>query len=502
MDVEMSKAAGLVTEDDAEPPGLSLVHSSTRIDASRIENLERIENAESSVAHRHLLEGDFWRRIPAYRETTQQSFLDHHWQSQNAVTKVEKLAATLGDLLPEPFYRDVQAGIARAPMSLRISPYIIALIDWRDPYTDPLRKQFLPLASEQIVDHPLVGLDSLHEQNDSPVPGLVHRYPDKALFLALDLCPVYCRFCTRSYSVGVDTDGVSKYHLRAKPERWEKAFEYLRNNPQVEDVVISGGDVHNLRADQIAIIGHTLLDIPHIRRMRFATKALAVAPSKFLTDLEWTAALVQVAQRGRQMGKEVAIHTHISHPREITWITEQAMRRLYADGVTVRNQCVLLRGVNDDARILRQLIKRLSFINIQPYYVYQHDLVPGVEDLRTTLGTTLALEKQLRGSTAGFNTPTFVVDAPGGGGKRDVHSYEHYDRSTGVSVFRSPNIDENAVYLYFDPIELLPEDGRARWSDPHEHASIIGNAVIAAGHDPSLLWGNHLAQPRRRLPVM
>lgn len=494
MDVEISKAAGLVTEEDAEPPGLGLDPT------SHVPSQQ--EPLNEPISHRQLLDGDFWRVIPAYKDVSEALFLDHHWQNQNAVTRVDKLAATLSHLLPEPFYRDVQAGLARAPMSLRISPYILSLIDWNDPYTDPLRKQFMPLASEQIPDHPLVGLDSLHEQHDSPVPGLVHRYPDKALFLALDLCPVYCRFCTRSYSVGVDTDGVSKFHLRAKPERWELAFEYLRNHPQIEDVVISGGDVHNLRADQIADIGHTLLDIPHIRRMRFATKAIAVAPTKFLSDEEWVSSLVQVAQRGRKMGKEVAVHTHVSHPREITWITERATRRLYAEGVTIRNQCVMLRGVNDEASTLRELVKRLSFINVQPYYVYQHDLVPGVEDLRTTLSTTLAVEKQVRGSTAGFNTPTFVLDAPGGGGKRDVHSYEHYDRTTGVSVFRSPNVDENAIYLYFDPIELLPEDGRARWADAHEHASIIGNAVIAAGHDPASLWGTGLAQPRRRLPVM
>jgi lysine 2,3-aminomutase len=488
MDVEISKAAGPMVEEDAEPPGFGLATTATA--------------SEEPSNHRQLLEGDFWQIVPAYRDVDRTTFLDHQWQSQNAVTRVDKLAAALTDVLPESFYRDVKAGLARAPMSLRISPYIMALIDWSDPYSDPLRKQFLPLASEQIVDHPLVGLDSLHERNDSPVPGLVHRYPDKALFLALDLCPVYCRFCTRSYSVGVDTEGVSKYHLRAKPERWETAFEYLRSHKQIEDVVISGGDVHNLRADQIADIGHTLLDIPHIRRMRFATKAIAVQPAKFLTDDEWTGALIEVAQRGRQLGKEVAVHTHVSHPREITWITQLAMRRLYSAGVTVRNQCVLLRGVNDDATTLRHLVKRLSFINIQPYYVYQHDLVPGVEDLRTTLATTIDLEKQLRGSTAGFNTPAFVLDAPGGGGKRDVHSFEHYDRSTGVSVFRSPNIDENAVYLYFDPIELLPEDGRARWADPHEHASIIGNAVLAAGRDPDRLWGSNLQPSRRRLPVM
>jgi lysine 2,3-aminomutase len=488
MDLEIANAAPSVVEDDAEPPGSSGIILSS--------------SSTSAHAHRDFAPGELWRHIPAYAGIDEATFLDHHWQSQHAVTRVDKLASTLGDLLPEPFFRDVQAGLARAPMSLRISPYILALIDWGDPYSDPLRKQFMPLGSEQLPDHPMVGFDSLHEQGDSPVQGLVHRYPDKALFLALDLCPVYCRFCTRSYSVGADTDGVAKLHLRAKPERWEKAFEYIRNHEQIEDIVISGGDVHNLRAEQIADIGHTLLDIPHVRRMRFATKAIAVAPMKFLSDDEWVASLVNVAQRGRKLGKEVVVHTHISHPREITWITQAAMRRLYGEGVTVRNQCVLLRGVNDDPSTLRTLVKRLSYVNIQPYYVYQHDLVPGVEDLRTTLATTQEIEKQVRGSTAGFNTPTFVVDAPGGGGKRGVHSHEHYDRTTGVSVFRSPNVNQDAIYLYFDPIELLPEAGRKRWADPDEHERIIAEAVTAAGRDPSSLPNAWRTTQRRRLPVM
>jgi lysine 2,3-aminomutase len=461
----------IIGEEDTEPPSVNDTALATRRHA-RAEH--STSPAPDAARHRQLIEGEFWRDIPAYSGVAQATFLDHHWQSQHAVTRVDKLAATLGSLLPEPLFRDVEAGMARASMSLRISPYILSLIDWNDPYGDPLRKQFLPLASEQVPDHPMVGFDSLHEQHDSPVPGLVHRYPDKALFLALDLCPVYCRFCTRSYSVGVDTEGVSKLHLRAKPERWDAAFEYIRNTPQLEDIVISGGDVHNLRADQIAYIGHNLLDIPHVRRMRFATKAVAVVPMKFLSD------------------------------DEFTWITQAATRRLHADGVTVRNQCVMLRGVNDDASILRTLVRRLSYVNVQPYYVYQHDLVPGVEDLRTSLAATLGIEKHVRGSTAGFNTPTFVLDAPGGGGKRDVHSFEHYDRTTGVSVFRSPNVDEHAVYVYFDPVETLPEEGKRRWADPNEHATMISNAVLAAGHDVKqpLAAPSVKHEKSRRLPVM
>jgi lysine 2,3-aminomutase len=147
----------------------------------------------------------------------------------------------------------------------------------------------------------------------------------------------------------------------------------------------------------------------------------------------------------------------------------------------VRNQSVLLRGVNDDADVMRLLVKRLSYVGVQPYYVFQHDLVTGVEDLRTALASSIELEKQVRGLTAGFNVPTFVIDTPGGGGKRDVHSYEYYSQVTGVSVYRSPNIDARARYLYFDPIDQLPEEGQERWADPSQHEAIVTEALSAAG---------------------
>jgi lysine 2,3-aminomutase len=149
-------------------------------------------------------------------------------------------------------------------------------------------------------------------------------------------------------------------------------------------------------------------------------------------------------------------------------------------GITVRNQSVLQRRVNDTAATMKLLVKRLGHINVHPYYVYVHDLVKGVEDLRTSLATALAIEKEVRGTTAGFNTPTFVVDAPGGGGKRDAHSYEHYDRGSGISVFTSPSVHPGAHYLYFDPIDQLPEEYRVRWSDPAEREAMIA-AALAGG---------------------
>ncbi len=434
---------------------------------------------ESSLVHRQLLRGEFWRRIPAWREVGEAQFLDHKWQAKSSITNVPKLLAALQGLVSDEFIEDARRGFERAPMSVRVSPYLLSLIDWERPYDDPLRRQFIPLRSKLLPDHPKLGLDSLHERADMPVPGLTHRYIDKALFLALDTCPVYCRFCTRSYAVGIDTDEVEKFHVKAHADRWQRAFDYVRARPELEDIVISGGDAYQLRAEQITEIGEALLAIPNVRRMRFATKGPAVMPQKLLTDEEWTDALTRVVDKGRKLHKEVVLHTHFNHPNEITGITEEAMNRLFERGITVRNQSVLQRGVNDSIDTMKLLVKRLGHVNVHPYYVYQHDLVKGVEDLRTTLETALTIEKHVRGSTAGFNTPIFVVDAPGGGGKRDAHSYEYYDRNTGVSVYTAPSV-KGGSFLYFDPIDLLPPEGQSRWRDPAEQQRMIEEALDRA----------------------
>jgi len=440
--------------------------------------------APTSLSHRELLGGYFWRRIPAYANVGEAEFLDHKWQAKHSITNIGKLLAALEGLVSEGFIADAQRGFERAPMSVRVSPYLLSLIDWSNPERDPLRLQFIPLASRLLPDHPRLDLDSLHERADMPVPGLTHRYVDKALFLALDTCPVYCRFCTRSYAVGIDTEEVSKFQLKVNAERWQRTFDYIRSRPELEDIVISGGDSFQLRPEQITQIGETLLSIDHVRRMRYATKGPAVMPQKILTDDAWTDALTNVVEHGRKLHKEVVLHTHFNHPREITAITKAAMDKLFERGITVRNQSVLQRQVNDSVETMTLLCRRLGYVNVHPYYIYMHDLVKGVEDLRTTLETGLAIEKGIRGATAGFNTPTLVVDAPGGGGKRDAHSYEHYDRTTGVSVFEAPAVHSGEMYFYFDPIQLLPPEGRARWADPAQHQKMVEEARAAATASP------------------
>lgn len=436
--------------------------------------------APESLAYRDLLRGPFWQKIPAYASVTEEQFLDHNWQAKNTITKPAKLLEALRDLVPPGFIEDAEAGFGRSPMSVRVSPYLLSLIDWSAPYEDPLRIQFLPLASRLLPDHPKLDLDSLHEQADAPVPGLTHRYPDKALFLALDTCPVYCRFCTRSYAVGADTDEVEKVSLKVSNERWKLAFDYIRSRPELEDIVISGGDAYQLRAAQITEIGDALLAMPNVRRLRFATKGPAVMPQKLLTDHAWTDALTRVVEQGRKLHKEVVLHTHFNHPNEITGITQDAMYKLLERGIVVRNQSVLQRGVNDTPETMTMLVKRMGHLNVHAYYVYVHDLVTGVEDLRTTVDTALFIEKHVRGTTAGFNTPTFVVDAPGGGGKRDAHSYEYYDRETGISVYQAPSVKPGEFFLYFDPLHQLSTAVQRRWADPSEHEHMLGAAIAKA----------------------
>ncbi len=434
----------------------------------------------AALQHRNLRQDEFWRAIPGYADVSASEFRTHTFQQRRTVSNPRQLRETLGSLVPEDFYGDLAAGIKAAPMALRISPYLLALIDWANLRMDPIRTQFLPLRSEQQPNHPMLQFDSLHEQEDSPVPGLTHRYADKALFLPQNSCPVYCRFCTRSYAVGTDTEEVTKLKLVATLSRWEQAFAYIAGQPQLEDIVISGGDSYNLKADHLELIGRRLLEMPNIRRIRYATKGLCVMPQKILTDEPWLNALTRVVELSRRLHKDCVIHTHFNHPSEVTGFTAEAMGRLVERGIHVRNQTVLQRTVNADPAVMQLLVRRLSYVNIHPYYVYTHDMVPGVEDLRTSLAQAQEIEKLVRGHTAGFNTPQFVVDTMGGGGKRGVHSAEHYNRSTGIAVFTSPAVKPGKKFLYFDPVADLDETGRWRWTVPSERRAMIDEALETA----------------------
>lgn len=449
-----------------------------------IENTPAGDSGVPEAAHRALISGPFWQRsVPGWGAVSAEEFRDVRWQLRNSVSDVEGLRALVGERAPRSFFTDLAAGLEASPMALRVTPQILALVDWTNPAQDPIRRQFLPLASEVEPDHPMCQLDSLGEQHDEAAPGLIHRYPDKVLLLALDVCPVYCRVCTRSYAVGADSGGVDKISLSPTKGRWRQALDYLRSRPDVEDVVLSGGDLSLLAAKGLGQLLEALLGVSHVRRLRLATKALSVLPQRFLTDPRWFDTVAQAAEVGRRQGVQVAVHTHFNHPREITELNAEAARRLFAAGIPVRNQTVLQRGVNDEVDTMVRLVRRLSWINVQPYYVYTHDLVPGVESLRTSLRAAVELEKEVRGQTAGFHTPLFVCDTVGGGGKRDAHSWEHYDEQRGVAVFRSPAVDPERAFYYYDPLRDLNPRDRALWRTETAREDLINRAVRRAGLD-------------------
>lgn len=262
-------------------------------------------------------------------------------------------------------------------------------------------------------------------------------------------------------------------------KKWEPRFQYIEANPHLVDIVLSGGDSYLLEPEMVRYLGERLLGIPHIRRIRFATKGLAVSPSRMLDPTDaWMATVIELSKRARSMGKHVCIHTHFNNKQEITWITRAGARRLYEEGVTVRNQTVLLHGVNNSIEELSSLVHELTEINIEPvcavrtfpqegcsltlsppqYYIYQGDMIPGAEDLRTPLSDSLELELQLRDQTAGFLLPRFVTDVPVAG-KRPSLSAQNYDRVKGTAQFASPKL-VNRPYSYWDPLWSLSEEGR------------------------------------------
>ncbi|KAL7628163.1 hypothetical protein AAE478_002361 [Parahypoxylon ruwenzoriense] len=416
---------------------------------------------------------EFWRKVPKWMDVSSDDFSSWNWSVKKVIETKERLFELLYAVLPdtvprakalgglqsrEEFITDVSSGIRRCSMSVRVMPYMLSLINWSDPANDPIFRQFIPLRSIMMDDHPVLDLDSLNEQGDTPVRGIVHRYPDKALFLPTHICPTNCIFCTRSYGVGASTELVTKKPLTLSPAEIDEAMKYIESQEGLHDIVISGGDSFYLQARFLEHIGDRLIGMKNVERFRVATKGLAVAPFRFLDDKDqWAETLIRVADKARMAGKHMALHTHFNHPNEISWITEQASLKLLQSGVTVRNQTVLLRGVNDSAETMVTLIKKLAKMSIQPYYVYQCDMVPAIEHFRTPLQTILDIEAQIQGEVAGFYLPKFVVDLPGGGGKRPAYLYESYDRESGVSTFTQPALKgkgrDGRVYKYYDPIK-------------------------------------------------
>lgn len=394
---------------------------------------------------------EFWTRLPSYADIGPIEFLNPDWQDRNSIKNLDQLAEILSSDDVNPVIKHLKAYRDISPMAMRLTPYLCSLINWSDPFNDPIRRQFLPMTTELIPDLNVSQLDSLNELSTTPIPGLVRRYPDKVLLLTSSHCPIYCTFCTRSYTVGPSTPRVKKMIWPYKAQRMQ-ILDWLKQNPEIEDVTVSGGDPYTLRPQDLSDLIDSLADIKNIRRIRIGTRGLLANPSKFFIGSEWIDSLLRSIRRARKKLVSVSIHVHFNHSNEITWITRLAANRLFQEGVTLRNQTVLLRGINDNKETMLELVKNLGRLQIQPYYVYMMDIVPGVEHLRTTLKSSIEIDKWIRGRTSGFNTPTFVVDLPGGGGKRSIHSYESYDIESGIAIFQSQVMGIDRIFRYTDPV--------------------------------------------------
>ncbi len=328
-----------------------------------------------------------------FPDTTAKMWDDWHWQLSHRITTLEEISRFL-TLTPEE-----QQALAHAESSFpfSVTPYYLSLIDPSDP-TSALRKSVIPSILESFTS-PGESADPLHEENTSPVPGIVHRYPDRALFLTTSFCSVYCRYCTRSRLVGGHTEPLEFF--------WKEGIEYIRNTPAIRDVVISGGDPLTLSDEKIEWLLKEITSIEHVEMVRIGTKVPMVLPQRITSNL------LRILKRY----KPLYLSVHCTHPDEITAESSKACNRLSDAGVVMGSQTVLLKGINDSVETLMELYHRLLKVRIKPYYLFQCDPISGSAHFRTTVDKGKELIRGLRGFTSGYAVPQYVIDTPGGGGK-------------------------------------------------------------------------------------
>ncbi len=446
---------------------------------------------------RELIEPD-WRRLPGWAAVTRDEWESAQWQRAHCVKNIRQLRAVLGEGVDEAFYADLERDQAeRATMSMLLPPQMLnTMAPGTAPgeagftealYADPVRRYMIPVFSDRRADwpsHPHSSRDSLHEAEMWAVEGLTHRYPTKVLAEVLATCPQYCGHCTRMDLVGNPTPVVTKLKFgMPRDDRLAAMVAYLRANPGVRDVVVSGGDVANLPWPRLEAFVAELMTIESVRDIRLATKALMGLPQYWLTD-EVRAGMERLAVTARERDVSIAIHTHVNAAQSVTPLVARAAKAMLATGIRdVRNQGVLLRGVNNSTEALLDLCFALmDDAKIMPYYFYMCDMIPNAEHWRLSLGEAQYLQHQIMGYLPGFATPRMICDVPYVG-KRWVHQASRYDTERGISYWTKnyrtavDADDELALvreFEYYDPIYLLPESGQEWW-----------RASLAAGSKPA-----------------
>ena len=366
----------------------------------------------------------FRRRF--FPEATNAEWCDWHWQVRNRIVDLQGLGRIL------KLSDDERNALTRQShiLPVAITPYYLSLVDRDDP-ANPLRRTIVPIEAE-LVKSPGEDEDPLGEDHQSPIPCLVHRYPDRVLFLVTRFCSVYCRFCTRSRMVG---------HRAGAPfstAEWERAIEYIESSPAVRDVLLSGGDPLTLPDEKLNWLLGRLRAIPHVEVIRLGTKVPAVLPQRVTREL------VRMLRRYHPLWMSL----HFTHPDELTPETALACARLADAGIPLGSQTVLMAGVNDRVETMKRLVHGLMKNRVRPYYLYQCDPIVGSAHFRTPVEKGLEIIQGLRGHTSGYAVPTYVIDAPGGGGKIPLLPDYVVGRDGGDLVLRNY---EGKHYRYPDP---------------------------------------------------
>jgi lysine 2,3-aminomutase len=370
------------------------------------------------------------KRAPFYADVPDEKWNSWRWQLSNRINTVDEFEKVIKLTNSE---RDAlsSAGLFRVD----ITPYFISLINPDDP-DDPVRKQVVPTAREMVPFTSMME-DSLAEDRHSPVPGLVHRYPDRVLMLVTTQCATYCRYCTRSRIVGDPAATFSR-------SEFEMQLEYLNQTPQVRDVLLSGGDPLVLAPKILEEILRRLREIPHIEIVRIGSRVPVFLPMRVTEEL------TDMLQKYHPLWMNI----HVNHPNEISAELESATDRLTRAGIPLGNQAVLMAGVNDNVHIQRQLVQDLVHIRVRPYYLYQCDLVEGAGHFRTPVAKGIEIMEGLRGHTSGYAVHQYIIDAPGGGGKIPVSPNYMLSMSDHKIVLRNY---EGYITSYEEPVDYIPD---------------------------------------------
>lgn len=355
------------------------------------------------------------------------------WQLKHCVRTAEQAESLLGIKIPDKIRSQFERITQKFPMA--VTPYYLSLIDCGDIENDPIFKQSFPVVNELNVTRDDMS-DPLSEDKDSPVEGLTHRYPDRVLLLVSNMCSMYCRHCTRKRRVG-DRDSI--------PDRRQiqKGIDYIKKTPQIRDVLLSGGDPFLLSDEYLDWILGELGKIEHVEVVRIGTRTPVVMPQRITDEL------VAMLKKHQPLW----INTHFNHPKEITMSSRAALKKLADAGFPLGNQSVLLAGVNDCPRIMKSLVHKLVANRVRPYYLYQCDLSEGLDHFRTPVGKGIEILESLIGHTSGFCVPTYVIDAPGGGGKIPVMPNYLISWSTNKVVLRNY---EGVITTYKEPDSYEP----------------------------------------------